>query len=504
MTLLAALAGCAARGPTAQGNARQARADGLVNVGCHACLAEALDEYEHLLATPRVDRPGVTRAAFDTAILLAFRSKELGLPADAAIERAERLGALLPGHRDVRPLVATARLWPGEVSGFDNEVRQARQMEYWREQNSEARPARRALDGVPTSLALSYAALALDCDARVARDGIDPDAVLAALGDRPVLRFRLALCSRDSRDLLATLEGTDPRWVPEVAFVRGRAMTADPRQVRDGVRQLETAAAAFPESGAIRLALAGGQRALRELDAALASYDAVLALAPTQRDALLGRVICLTYLKRPQEAIEAATRMVDLGTWLIGDALYWRAWNQYQLKSMDRAWEDVERATALFNNTNVYTLGGLVAYARRDLDAARDRFERAWKMDAANCDALSYLGIVRAEQEAWPVAAEVFTSAMACATTAAEKAARDLAALERSDQPQEFKERQAAEYHTVMSDAEAQAATAAYNAGNAFARAGHRDLALARLEVAARHPSMTAKADALRALLAAR
>jgi hypothetical protein len=230
----------------------------------------------------------------------------------------------------------------------------------------------------------------------------------------------------------------------------------------------------------------------------------VLALGPTQRDAMLGRVICLTYLKRPQEAIDAATRMLDLGTWLIGDALYWRAWNEYQLEAMDRAWEDVERATALVNNTNVYTLGGLVAYARRELDPARDRFERASQMDAANCDALSYLGIVRAEQDAWPAAADAFSSATTCATTAAEKAARDLAHLERSDQPEEFKLRQAAEFRVIIADAETQAATAAYNAGNAYARAGHRDLALARLEVAARHPSLKAKAEALRALLAPR
>src|SRR6266581_242118 len=55
------------------------------------------------------------------------------------------------------------------------------------------------------------------------------------------------------------------------------------------------------------------------------------------RDALLGRVVTLSHLSRHDDAIAAATRIIELGSWFTGEAYYWRAWNEYHLVRVDEA-----------------------------------------------------------------------------------------------------------------------------------------------------------------------
>ena len=93
-----------------------------------------------------------------------------------------------------------------------------------------------------------------------------------------------------------------------------------------------------------------------------------------------------------------------MGTWHIGDAYYWRAWNQYNLKALEPAWSDVEIAIKMLSTTNVYMLAGLIAYDRKDLPTAVLRFDRAFELDVTNCDAVWMGGLVRVDQEDWPLA----------------------------------------------------------------------------------------------------
>ena len=52
-----------------------------------------------------------------------------------------------------------------------------------------------------------------------------------------------------------------------------------------------------------------------------------------------GKMQAQSYLMRHPDAIATATRLLELGTWHIADANYWRAWNRYHLKEYDTAWE---------------------------------------------------------------------------------------------------------------------------------------------------------------------
>ena len=92
-----------------------------------------------------------------------------------------------------------------------------------------------------------------------------------------------------------------------------------------------------------------------------------------------GRMQSQSYLLRHADAIATATRLLELGTWHIADANYWRAWNRYHLKEYDAAWVDVENAIKGLSNSRVYMLAGLIAYARKDLPTAVERFDRAYR-----------------------------------------------------------------------------------------------------------------------------
>jgi tetratricopeptide (TPR) repeat protein len=122
--------------------------------------------------------------------------------------------------------------------------------------------------------------------------------------------------------------------------------------------------------------------------------------------------------------------MIDAGTWHVGDAYYWRAWNRYQSRQLDEAWSDVRQAMSLLSNTSVYALAGSIAYARKELDTSIAHFARAFEIDPSNCMAAWSAGLVHTDRAAWPDAAGTFAKAAACFATAGDRARKELASIE--------------------------------------------------------------------------
>lgn len=495
--------GCAARGPSPASLAELSRADRLVRDGCHRCLVDALAIYQRLI-TPSARLAGVAERAFETALLIALREKELGIPAAPALARARQLAhGVAPSSRvsGLSPdaLLELAVLAQGETSGLEPEAARrppdaAARVKTWRP----------ALDAEKTaSLARTYLSLMLDCEDRATRERLLTENVVAHLGDVPLFRFRLALCPLQQRAMLDGLRPVDARWL-DAAFLEGRfAMLSLTPRLRTALAHFTDAHNAFPGSPAILLALAHTQRAMVRLEAALANYSRVIEMVPRHRDARLGRIISLTHLERREDAIAGATELLDLGTWLIPDAYYWRAFNRYHRQQFDTAWADIEQASSLHANTSVYTLAGLIAYSRRELDIAKDRFERALQMDGGNCYATWYLAVVHVDRNEWPIAAPVFSRSMGCFVKAAAVAREELAQLERSDQEPEDKARQGADIQKNITEFTLKAAQSSYNAAQGFGRAGKRGEALAHLHLAHDHPELREKAEALRKVIEA-
>jgi tetratricopeptide (TPR) repeat protein len=497
---------CATRTVSSEAVAELTRAEQLANAGCYTCLVEAFAIYERQLQTSRRPSAAVLQAAFETVLFIVLREKELGIPADPSLEKARALAARLalsapsaPPALSPAAFVHLADLAPIEPTGLDPDVYAQRNA---RERRALLTVLRNALDNTrPQTLLTAYLKVSLDCDDREARQRIDAKALLAQHGNASALRFRLALCALGDSQAFSTIREADSRWTEVTFFLGRRAATGRRPNLRAAIDLFNIAVTAFPRSPAIRLALAHAERGYGDLEPALASYDKVIAMVPTNREALLGRVITLSYLDRHREAIETATRMIELGTWLMGDAFYWRARNGYLLKSLDDAWSDAENAVKLAANTNVFTLAGVIAYDRKELDTAKDRFQRARDTDPGNCTAHSYFALVHAAQNNWSKATPVFSIAMTCFVRAAAEARRDLAEIEASDYDPVFKGRVAADHQKSIRESELKAAQAGYNAAQGFLRAGKRAEAASHLQIALEHPDVRDQAETLRKLI---
>jgi len=509
-----ALAGCAARGPAPELVAELGKAEALMLEGCYSCLKEAQTIFERLSAAPR-PLPASARGAFDATLLVAMREKELGLPAEATLERARQYATKLSNPKEavgstIAPpaLLDAAALVIGETGGLDPEHR-AQLTGRTRVALDPANPTRRALDAwVDTDPVVQYVALMIDCEQTRLRESVTPADILARYPGVPLIQFRLAVCGGIGAPQAGAIRAANARFLDTLPWEARRALIGSQTEAIDvykGAELLGQAHTAFPASHWLAIFWARSNQTIAEFDSALAGFDSVIADVPTHRDALLGRVTSLSYLTRHPDAIATATRMIELGTWHVGDAHYWRAWNHYNLKALEPAWSDVEVAIKMLSTSSAYMLAGLIAYDRKDLPTAVLRFDRSFELDVTNCDAVWMAGLVHVDQESWPQASPKFARAMSCFSNAASQAKSDLAALDAevkrrggSLDPPGREQRQRTKLTRDMEVAAERSAQSAFNAAQGFARMGQKPLALAHVEMAIAHPRMKEKAEALK------
>jgi tetratricopeptide (TPR) repeat protein len=504
VALLLLLAGCAARGPSPQTMDEMAKAASLVKAGCYRCLQEAFALYQKVASAQRPPL-GAARGAFDAALLIAIRERELGIPSDAAVARVTKLAT-----PETQPLIDALGLVIGEITGFDPEQR-AQLSGRGRPPVAPTNPVRRALDGrLETDLASVYTGLTIDCESSLLIETVDLPALVKLYDGVPLMQFRLARCGRPAiAPKLAALRAGDSRWADTLFWEARAALTGSALTGIDFPQALalfSEGRAALPGSLALTMGWANTSLSAEEFESALTGFDEVLARFPTHRDALIGRTTALSYLMRHADAVAAASQLIDLGTWHIGDAYYWRAWNRYHLKEYETAWADVENAIKGLSNTRVYTLGGLIAYARKELPVAIQRFDRAYEIDSSNCDATWMSGLVSIDMNELAVAAPKFTRAMSCFVKSAAalrlEAQRTEQTVAKRGTPATAREtRQIERALRDAENADERSAQSAFNAAQCLARTGSKSQALTHVDVAAQHPRMREKALALKAAI---
>ena len=407
------LAGCGARRaqPAAQPTvptvvAPRVDVDALIRRGCFRCFEQAL-----AAAQANGDR----EQAFEAAALIVLRAKDLGLPLS---ERIETMRSLMPAEFGWDVLLGIVLVMPGDplsgeryreapLEAFDQRRRVQVSLDSWRERLAEP-------PGSP--LFRGYLELALGCIFS-SREALPADAAARAL-ERwpgvPLIAFRAATCSQDRAALLSTFRAADPEFL-DAEYVQGRlAATSVVPDLDEALRHLTAAHDGFPESAAIITTLGDVRIQREEWAEALEQYDAVLERIPAHRDALLGRTISLSRLRRHEEGIGAATRMIDLGEWRLGEAFYWRAWNKFQLRQLEEAAADRDRAKTLMSNPALYVLSGLIEWGQRHLPPAEEEFQHALTLDFGQCDAALYLGGVRFERKERPESVAAFKQAVQC------------------------------------------------------------------------------------------
>ena len=500
--LVVALAiGCAPKGPPPQLVSEVPKADALFRAGCYTCLKEALSIYQ---------RNKVPQGIFDASLLIAIREKELGMPAlRLAPPMLPESASLAQDGSRASALLAAVELITGELSGFDP-VQRA-EIQRGRKPVEQDNATRRALDPLfGKDIAATYIALSIDCESPKLIETVDIDGLTKQYEGSPLMQFRLSRCGRPAQAKhLATQRSNDPRWTDVLFWEARGAIAGAPGGVIDLSKVIALygeGRAAFPASLALTMAWANANLSAEEFAQAQTGFDDVLSIFGEHRDALIGRVQALSYQMQHPDAVATATRVVDLGTWHLGDAYYWRAWNRYHLKEYEAAWADVENAIKGLANARVYMLAGLIAYERKELPTAIQRFDRAYEIDSSACDALWMSGLVSIDETQLGVAAPKFTKAMTCFISVAASLRQNRTRVEEQiatrGTPATDRETRTMERFTRDADnAEEKSAQSAFNAAQCYARTGGRGIALNLVDVAIAHPRMNEKAVALKAAI---
>jgi tetratricopeptide (TPR) repeat protein len=403
---LVSVSGCAARPPAPAASLpappRVDDINALIEQGCYRCLERA---YEQAFAR------GAGQQAFESAVLLVLRSKELGLPFDdwrAKARAATPEGADAALYLTIADAVPPDRFSEERYTQFELTVRNVRaQVPEWRE----------ALQKGPASdLFRSYLDLALLCAfGRVGENAQSYTGELDPVTAVPLYQYAIGACDASKAPRLQAMRDANADFV-DADYALGRFLIEDPASGdhEGGLRRLQAASAAFPQSPSMKVWIGNTHRGWEEWPAALEAYNAALALSPTHPDALIGRTVALSQLGRAQEAITTATSVIEGGQWMVGEAYYWRAWNQLRLGNLPMAREDADRARTQMSNARVYVLSGVIEWRMRRLENAERDFQQAVTIDFGECEGAFDLGIVRDELGRQPESLAAFRQAGQC------------------------------------------------------------------------------------------
>jgi tetratricopeptide (TPR) repeat protein len=287
------------------------------------------------------------------------------------------------------------------------------------------------------------------------------DAALQSFGDAPLMQYRIGVCGR-----MTALEEAIAREpaLAEAHFELARAeLQREQADSDEALRRFRLAQEAFPASATIAAAIGGLHQQREEWTEAVAAYEGSLALVPTHRDALLGLAISFSHLSRHQDAIAAASRLIDLGFWYAADAHYWRAWNEYRLDDLVAARVDVDRAKVLDASASTLVLSGLVSWREKRIDVAEAEFQAALDRDYGFCEAATYLGGVRAERRHWTESLAAFQHAEQCSALSVAANRQAIADLSATDAGAKSHARRIASLERTAAEAERRRAEAARN-----------------------------------------
>ncbi len=462
-------------------------ADALVREGCLACLYDALSVYERLAASPAF--PSARLRAADTAILVALREREIGLDRSSVQAKAHALAASLPVPYDLSSHLAMLDVVPWKAGSTAKE-RQDEMLGAFRTLTWNQLAWRRILQRDDDDLLRASLRLSLECTYRGGfTDPKAPEPWRPAEAAAPLLRFRAAFClGSDTKPLTALLEA-NPRFTEielllgELSFGQGRLLEAE--------RHMLAAFAAFPESALAASYLGSIYMTMEDFEAGLPYYQKAVALIPGHREALLGEMKLLSYLSRAEEAIRVADRMIELGTWYLGDAYYWRALNRLQLKDVETAWSDVLQAKKyLPTDGAVAKLTGQIALARNEPARAEEEFRIAIKYNDKDSDAWFYLGSVVSTFKRWKEAAGCFESAEPLYAKDESRLRAKVTEIAESKLPDERKARLTATKQRQIAATVLQQARSAFSAAAGYFNCGEFEKARLLAERAAANPDM--------------
>jgi hypothetical protein len=495
---VAVFAGACASAPiNKKASAELAAADKLVADGCYDCLTEALATYKRLAVGQA--RPLIVQRIFETEVLIGLRLKELAMRPVEHFEAAGKLIAELPATFPAAKYLEIAETVPFDPWGGMPKRNVAQLTRPINLQNVQG--FRDALTAGPSATLGAYLRASLDCTVGTRQGG--PPATPAPAPTTELVKFRRENCTPIDRAMLTKRANDDLRFTEAGVFV-GRVRSTRPgaQEVADARKWLNAAIAKWPRSSAVTYALGTLSQTVGDCRAAVTWYDKTLAEYGEHEDAHLGRLMCLSYLRRHTEALEEAGGMIFRKI-AEGEAYYWRAWNYRELNNLPAARADSDKMKSLLYNDRILTLAGQIEYDQTDLPIAETDLSDAVRLARGdNCIAQWYWSLVQLKKEAWPKTAEGFAQAMNCYEGERAKNIGYLDEMRKAENvDEEYRKGQIENFEALIKESESQISASAFNAGVNFARAQNREKALQYLDLAEKDPARAAQVAEVRKLI---
>jgi tetratricopeptide (TPR) repeat protein len=476
-----------------------AEAESLLNKGGYVHLRGAYGLYRELEAAG-ADRDRFAGPYARATLLVAARAKEMGIRNDSYLAKARELVENDPKPAFLVPAMGITAAMPVATMGvWDDDPGRPEAPEtasYLELMGTDL------MTGAPTEpLQAYFRALLLEASGRAdeARAGLDES--LTAFPGSLLLRFkRAALPPPDARLLEEILE-QEPEFA-EAFLERARLALAGGALITAEIDFLQ-ARESVPESPFIAILLAGVNFGTEEYDRSLDFYDETLDIAPSYKEALFGKAVCLSCLGRPVEAVPLFEELLARGPALKGECLYWLAAGLYDLGDAGRAAAEIEKAKRALPVGRVYTLAGKIAFEDgRPGDAEADLIT-AVNMDSGETDAFFLLGKLYALRKNWPESALNFELAGHGYGFKEDQIREKIAQIESSSMSEDRKDRLLARKRFQLEKTRLTRATACFNAAAGHHNAGVPEKALFWARSAAAHPHFADKVKDLLALVTA-
>lgn len=464
----------------------------LIDQGCYLCLRDVVRQFDAFDQSMQ-EIPAVQDAATEAGLLFMMRTKELSIPVDDDFLAAQAIvDARAAESADYALYRTVADALPWNAVGVGEDFMDTLLGQRIPPQNVQA--AWRAQLGSlwQGSELAAYVYQSLNCELRP-QTPIDMTPVKTRYAASSLIQYRWASCDSAGESTLRAIAANDSRFYEAqylLAIAQARAQQFDEAQ-----QNYLEAWQGIPRFTAAALSYANLALTAEQFDEATRVFDAVLAVVPTHRRALLGKIEALTYEGQFQVAADTAHRMIALGRWFLGDGYFWLSFNEYHLEQIPQALQDVQTAKNYEAGARVHFLGGLIRMKQQDWTDAKQEFLDTIAADADYCDALLDLGQVDANLSTWPDAAGAFASGSTCYANTRQSLELQIAKLTQQSGPRV--ERQLARRRADLHDTVEKQGASLYGAAVSFTNANDRDTAL---KYAAEAESFEAYADKAKAL----
>ncbi len=493
--------------PPIDWEAKIGEADALYARGHYTAIKDALRIYGDALEVPG-RRAAVAEKYIRSAIAFGLREKELGV-----LVPVIGLGGIMTGTDDLahfvtgQPSLAAYASWLELLAGLPNKVKGkpgdvetgGRTLEAqldWvnaRVPDLDGEIGERAqTDDLAAAFRLALRAAFFYKFQNKLAPGIYADLYP---GSR-LAAFQTAVSPSLEPDRLEALLALEPEfseihyYLGEVALLAGKLLTAERHYLAVHER--------IAESLSVLISLAKVAFQMEETEICLGYNEKALALLPTYRDALLGKGLCLGYLGRNEEAVAVLERLLELGTYYIGEAYYWTAWNLNELGRLEEARRAIDQAKVfLVGVSDVAALSGIVAYRQGRLGDAEKDLREALDIEPSASDAAYHLGRLYADRKEWLNSGVYFAGAAFSLEEKERGMEKKIEEIEASEMTPDRKARLVVKKRVQILSVQATKATCQYNGAAGFHNAGAFERALDLARLAAAHPAFAEKAAEL-------